>query len=112
MGIKKILIMPSPNTRRWGMASIYVYVDLNDINTWELIEEIENRALCLSDSQKEKVLDAIAYDDAEKWKLFIAVKNKYSLLELQALFNTSEPACSSKAQLPIDFPESKEVTNG
>jgi hypothetical protein len=87
------------------MASVYIDIDLNDVNSWELIEEIENRALCLSDSQKERVLDAISYDDAEKWKLFLAVKNKYSLLELQELFNTSEPVCSSKAQLPIAFPE-------
>lgn len=87
------------------MASVYIDIDLNDVNTWELIEEIENRALCFSDSQKEKLLDAVAYEDAEKWKLFLAIKNKYSLLELQEKFNTHEPACSSKAQLPIQFPD-------
>lgn len=95
------------------MASVYIDIDLNDVNTWELIEEIETRSLCLSDSQKQQILDAIAYDDAEKWKLFLSVKNKYSLLELQEVFNTSEPACSSKAQLPIEFPadKQKEVNN-
>jgi hypothetical protein len=88
------------------MASLYLDIDLNDINTHELIEEVSNRALILTDSNKQDLLEAIAYADAEKWKWFLAVKDKFSLHELQEKFNCNEVTVISKDQLTIPFNDS------
>lgn len=85
------------------MASIHVDIDLSDINTWELVEELSQRALCLSDTDKQELLDAIKYRDAEKWKWFLSIKDKYSLLELQEKFNENSSVVISKEQLAIQF---------
>lgn len=83
------------------MASIYLDIDLNDIKTYELVEELSNRALILTDSEKQELLDAVSYADSEKWKFFLAVKDKFSLYELQEKFNCNEISPISKNQLSI-----------
>jgi len=85
------------------MASVYIDIDLNDIRTYELIEELDTRSLCLSNSDKADLLDIIKEVDSEKWKWFLAIKDKYSLFELQEIINTGEPVRPSKEQLPIPF---------
>lgn len=87
------------------MASIYLDIDLNDIKTYELVEELSNRALILTDSEKRELLDAVSYSDAEKWKWFLSVKDKFSLHELQEKFNCNEVTHISKEQLAIPFDE-------
>lgn len=93
------------------MASIYLDIDLNDIKTYELVEEISNRALVLTDSEKQELLDAVSYADAEKWKWFLSIKDKFSLHELQEKFNCNEVTNISKEQLPIPFNDNT-TTNG
>jgi hypothetical protein len=85
------------------MPSVYVDIDLDEIESHELIDELESRSLCLSDSEKDQLLDIISYADSEKWKLFLAIKNKYSLYELQQMFDEKGSVPVSKEQLPIPF---------
>jgi hypothetical protein len=85
------------------MASVFLDVDLDDFRTHELIDELDSRSLCLSDSEKDQLLDIISYADSEKWKLFLAIKNKYSLFELQQMFDEKGNVPVSKEQLPIPF---------
>jgi hypothetical protein len=45
------------------MASIRVNIDMDELDTYELIDELENRSLCLDDSDKQKLLNIISYTD-------------------------------------------------
>lgn len=87
------------------MASIYFDIDLNDIKTYELVEELSNRALVLTDSEKRELLDTVSYADTEKWKWFLSVKDKFSLHELQERFSCNEVTNVSREQLTIPFNE-------
>lgn len=83
------------------MASIHIDIDLNDIKTWELIDELDNRSLCLSDSQKQQLIDIVKYQDSAKWKWFLSIKDKYSMFELQELAKADVPAIASENQLKL-----------
>jgi hypothetical protein len=83
------------------MASIRVDIDLNEIDTYELIDELDSRATCLDESEKQQLLDIVKYHDSEKWKWFLSIKDKYSLFELQELAKADDPAVASENQLKL-----------
>lgn len=84
------------------MASVWIDVDLNEVSTRDLLDELENRYL--GNREKDLLLELIKNDEGKKVQLFLKVKDRFSLIELEELFkeNTYSPPC--KEQLSI-FPE-------
>jgi hypothetical protein len=86
------------------MASIRVNIDMDELDTYELIDELENRSLCLDDSDKQKLLNIISYTDSAKWKWFLSIKDKFTLMELESkLGEADQIVLPSKNQLKISF---------
>lgn len=87
------------------MAYITVDVELSEIDTRYLLEELENR--CLDDNEKRGLLDSIKSNywesDNGKWELFLKIKDKYSLFELQEMFKDKRPIEVSKNQLSLSL---------
>jgi hypothetical protein len=66
------------------MASknIWVSVDLDDMDTDDLLDELENRYL----GEREKnILMSILEDNDQKVKLFMAAKDRFTIYELENL---------------------------
>jgi hypothetical protein len=82
--------------------SMYVDVDLDEISTSDLIEELETRPLRL-DQQKE--LAALLRDDDKiQFDLFLQVKDRYSIYELEQLFGEKPQVIAvSKEQLRLEI---------
>lgn len=71
------------------MAYLSVDIDLGELSDNDLISELETRGLNREDKIRllELVTDVPDYsNDAAKIKLFLEIKNKFSLLELEAMF--------------------------
>jgi hypothetical protein len=85
------------------MAYVNVDIDMDEFDSYELIEELENRSLCLTDSDKQKLLDIISYADSDKWKWFLSIKDKYSLMELESKIDEAERISVSKEQLSLQL---------
>lgn len=82
------------------MAYINVDIDLDEIRTWELIDELENRYLDAGDQKK--LVDLLKGEEKEKLKLFYKVIDRFSLSELEEMFKenyTSTPAPKEQLQL-------------
>jgi hypothetical protein len=83
------------------MSSAYVRIDLDDLDTDDLIDELENR--CLDNDESERLLTIVKDNESDKMKLFIKVMDKYSLMELQEMFAERFDALPSKYQIPLPF---------
>lgn len=78
----------------------YVSIDLDDIQTHELISELENRWLDTDDQRK--LVDMLKYEEKEKLKLFYKVIDKFTLIEFEEMFKetyTNIPAPKEQLQL-------------
>lgn len=84
------------------MAYISLEVDLKEINTSDLVEELEERYL--DDYDVARVLKMVTTQDAKKFEFFNRVKDRFSMLELEELFKEHLPACkASEEQIIINF---------
>lgn len=84
------------------MASVWVDIDLDEVTTSELLDELENRYL--SSHEKQCILKLLREDDEMKYDLFFQFKDKFSISEFEEMFkgksiNTTTP----KEQLKISF---------
>lgn len=82
----------------------YVDIDMRHIDTDDLLEELENRYL--DEREKIKLQDLLNNDPSEKYKLFMSVMDKYSLLELEEMFkerftHTVQP--KEQLALPLNY---------
>lgn len=85
------------------MPLVYVHFELSEVSDDDLINELDSRALCLSEYDRQKLLDAIKYVDADKWKLFLAAKDKFSVYELEEMFHDNTKPKAGKNQIAIEF---------
>jgi hypothetical protein len=83
------------------MAYVHVDIDMDEFDTYELIDELESRSHCLNNSDKQKLLDIISDTDSAKWKWFLSIKDKYNLMELESKINEDERIAVSKEQLTL-----------
>lgn len=84
------------------MASVWVDIDLDEVTTSELLDELENRYLRAH--EKQCILKLLREDDELKYDLFFQFKDKFSISEFEEMFkeksiNTTTP----KEQLKISF---------
>jgi hypothetical protein len=77
------------------MASknIWVSVDLDDMDTDDLLDELENRYL---DERDKNILMSILEDNDPKVKLFMAVKERFTISELEELLQDKYVAAIPK----------------
>jgi hypothetical protein len=68
--------------------SIWVSVDLDDMDTDDLMDELEKRYL---DERDKNILMSIIEDNDPKIKLFMQVREKYSIFELEEMFGDKTP---------------------
>jgi hypothetical protein len=87
------------------MAYTYLRIELDDIDTSDLIEELDNRYL--DNNEQDQLLDLIKESrlrtDAQKIKLFLKAMDKYSIQELQELFQENMSTIISKNQLQLSL---------
>lgn len=84
------------------MPSVWIDVDLKEVDTDDLLDELEGRYL--NDREQKLLIDLLKGDDNAKLDLFFQVKDKYSLLELQELFKenvNTGPIPKEQLALPL-----------
>jgi len=82
--------------------STYIRIDLDDIDTDDLIDELGNRYL--DNSEQLELLNLVRdnYDDSGKLKIFLKNINRFSVLDLEKMFaDIPEPAVAGKNQIPL-----------
>lgn len=82
----------------------WIDINLNDIDTSDLISELEDRYL--DDREQAYLLNLIKNNgasDARKMEFFLEVMGKYSMLELQEMFSSLENTIAGKNQLSLEL---------
>lgn len=70
------------------MASVRVDIELSEVDTRDLISELEDRYF--NEFEFNDIIDMMYSDDDKlKMKFFFQIKDKYSLLELKEMFKES-----------------------
>jgi hypothetical protein len=87
------------------MAYAYLQVDLDEVETSDLIEELDNRYLVVS--EQEELLSLIKHSrlhiDAQKISMFLKVMDKFSLQELADLFKEDITTPIPENQLSLNL---------
>jgi hypothetical protein len=85
------------------MSYAYVTINLDDVDTSDLIDELENRYL--DKDEQESLLDLVKVDleRSEKLKLLLKIVDKYSLQELSEMFkeDCTTPIPKNQLALPL-----------
>lgn len=81
----------------------WVDVNLDDVDTDDLISELENRYLDIHEQNSllDLVKEGQLRDEPPKLKLFISIMDKYSYLELHDMLIVNSPAKAGSNQLPL-----------
>lgn len=80
---------------------IWVDLDLDDVDTDDLIDELENRYL---DEGERKLLLEMVKNNDDKINLFMKIKDRYSIFELEQMFaEQSESIPIPKNQLKLSI---------
>lgn len=66
------------------MPSVWVHIDIREVDTEDLLEELQSRYL--NDREQMMLIDLLRGEDKSKLDLFFKAKDRYSVLELQELF--------------------------
>lgn len=77
----------------------YIRIDMTDIDTDELIGELEDRYL--NDREKEWLRDILKGLEDEKDKLWQRVKDGFTIIELEEMFKDHTPIVVAKEQLTL-----------
>ena len=84
------------------MASVWVDVELDEVSTSDLLSELENRYL--GKREKIELTSLLQNDEWRKLELFLKVKDKFSVGELEELFTEKAPdAPIPKEQLKLEL---------
>jgi len=82
------------------MAYVFTEIDLREVDANDLIEELQSRYL--DDRHRAELIDLLKGEEKTKLDLFFKVKDRYSLLELQELFQEKSVSLPTpKEQLPL-----------
>lgn len=82
----------------------WIDINLNDIDTSDLISELEDRYLDDRDqTYLLKIIKKTSGSDARKMEIFLKVIGKYSLSELQDMFSSVEHTIAGKNQLSLEL---------
>lgn len=66
------------------MASVWVDVDLEEVSTRDLLDEIEDRYL--GTWEQKMLISMIRNEDRAKFDFFFQIKDKFTLSQLEELF--------------------------
>lgn len=84
------------------MASVWTEIDLDEISTSDLLDELENRYL--GEREQASLVELLNDSDKQKFDLFLKIKNRFSVYELEEMFSdnhTNTPP--SKNQLALNL---------
>jgi hypothetical protein len=85
------------------MAYANLQVDLSDIDTWDLVLELQGRRM--DDDQRQELAGIVSASDIAKFKLFLQIKDKYTVQELEQTFKENLTVTDiPKEQLKLDLP--------
>lgn len=86
-----------------GYTKVWAEIDLDDVDTRDLINELETRGL--SNREEGYLLNLIRdnAEDAAKMRLFLQVQHRYSLKELSELFKEDCSTPIPKNQLSLSL---------
>lgn len=79
----------------------YVDIDLYQVSTHELLDELQNRHL--NDNEQLSLIQLITTQDTKKFALFLKVYERYSIHELEELFCEKSVIVESENQIPLPF---------
>lgn len=71
------------------MAYVRVDIDLDDVETRDLIDELENRYL--DDREQKWLIKLIKDNDGGKLDLFLKARERFTLIELEEMFKEKFP---------------------
>lgn len=84
------------------MASIWTEIDLDEISTSDLLDELENRYL--GEREQASLVELLNDSDKQKFDLFLKIKNRFSAYELEEMFSENHTNMSpSKNQLALNL---------
>jgi len=79
--------------------TIWVDVDLSQVSESDLIDELKDRYL--DEREKLELTNILKDDNSKKVALFLKVKDRYSLLELEEMFKEKFNHTPCKEQLAL-----------
>lgn len=81
----------------------WVDVNLDDVDTDDLISELENRHLDLHEQNAllDLIKDGQMSHEVPKMKLFLSIMEEYSYLELHDMLIINSPAKAGNNQIPL-----------
>lgn len=81
--------------------SIWVDIDLSQVDESDLIDELKDRYL--NERERLELVDILNDEGSKKIALFLKVKDKYSLLELEEMFQEKFSHTPCKEQLTLNL---------
>lgn len=83
------------------MAYIYTRITLDDIDTDDLIEELERRHLDIH--EQDRLLKMVQDEDSKKLSVFLKAQNKFSVAQLEEMFSEKYNVAAGENQIAITF---------